>query len=147
MIDDEDATSVAFDLGTRYQVRQTGLSFGAAVQNLGGDAKFVSEAFPLPLTMRAGAAYRRAIPSIQGSGLVTTEFRKARGEDSRFHLGAEFAYRERLALRVGGKFGYDQQDVSFGFGVIHKAIRFDYALLPIGANLGTSHFFSVSAKI
>jgi hypothetical protein len=147
MIADEDATSIAFDLGGRYTLRDTGLSLGAAVQNLGGDATFVSEGFPLPRTVRAGAAYRRAIPSAQGTVLLSTEYRSARGEDSRFHVGGEFAYREWLALRAGMKFGYDEQDVSFGLGLARGPIHFDYAILPVGANLGTSHFFSVSANL
>ncbi|HET9951313.1 MAG TPA: hypothetical protein VFS09_05900, partial [Candidatus Eisenbacteria bacterium] len=87
------------------------------------------------------------IASLQGTGLLTTEYRKALGEDGRFHLGGEFAYHEWLALRAGGKFGYDDQDVSFGLGIAHKNIKFDYALLPIGSNLGSSHLFSISAKL
>jgi hypothetical protein len=128
-------------------VRDTGLSVGAAVQNLGGEATFVSEAFPLPRTLRAGAAYRRPIAALQGSALLTTEYRKARGEDGRFHVGGELDYREWLALRAGLKFGYDEQDVSFGLGVARGRLRFDYAVLPVGANLGTSHFFSIGAKL
>jgi len=147
LIADESATSIAFDFGGRYKVSDTGLSLGAAVQNVGGDAKFVAESFPIPLTTRLGAAYSHSIASLQGTGLLTTEYRKALGEDGRFHLGGEFAYHEWLALRAGAKFGYDDQDVSFGLGIAHKNIKFDYALLPIGANLGSTHIFSISAKL
>jgi hypothetical protein len=146
-IAEESATSVAFDFGGLYRVSDTGLSLGGAVQNVGGDAKFVSESFPIPLTTRLGAAYHHAISSLQGTGLLTTEYRKALGEDGRFHLGGEFAYHEWLALRAGAKFGYDDQDVSFGLGIAHKNIKFDYSLLPIGANLGSSHIFAISAKL
>lgn len=147
MIADENASSVAFDLGGRYAVGASGLSLGAAVQNVGGEAKFVAESFPLPLTIRGGAAYRREIKAMQGTGTVSTEFRKARGEDGRFHLGGEYAYHDWLALRAGAKFGYDEQDVSFGLGIVRGKIAFDYALLPIGANLGSSHLFSISARL
>lgn len=147
MIADENASSVAFDLGGRYAVGSSGLSLGAAVQNVGGEAKFVAESFPLPLTIRGGAAYRRKIGALQGTGLLSTEFRKARGEEGRFHLGGEYSFHDWLALRAGAKFGYDEQDVSFGLGIIRGAIEFDYALLPIGANLGSSHLFSISARL
>lgn len=147
MIADESASSIAFDLGGRYAVGASGLSLGAAVQNVGGQAKFVAESFPLPLTIRGGAAYRREIKAVQGTGLISTEFRKARGEESRFHLGGEYAYHDWLAFRTGAKFGYDNQDLSFGLGITRGAIAFDYALLPIGANLGSSHLFSISAKL
>lgn len=147
MIADENASSIAFDLGARYAVGTTGLTLGTAVQNVGGEAKFVAESFPLPLTVRGGAAFQHEIKALQGTGLISTEFRKARGEDARFHLGGEYAYRGWLALRTGAKFGYDEQDVSFGLGIKRGPIAFDYALLPIGANLGSSHLFSISAKL
>jgi hypothetical protein len=147
MIDSEDATSVAFDLGGRYRLKETGLTLGAALQNLGGEATFVSESFPLPRTLRAGAAYRRAIGSHEHSALLTTEYRKARGDDGKFHVGGEFGFRDWLALRAGVKFGYDDQDVSFGLGVIRGAIHFDYANQPNGSNLGSSHYFSIGANL
>lgn len=43
MIDQEDATAIAFDLGGRFQVAETGITLGGAVQNLGGNAKFVAQ--------------------------------------------------------------------------------------------------------
>ncbi len=147
MIDSEDATSVAIDLGGRYRVPDTGLSLGAALQNVGGEATFVSESFPLPRTIRAGAAYRHALGASGNSALLTTEYRKARGDDGKFHVGGEFGFRDWLALRAGAKFGYDDQDLSFGMGVVRGVIRFDYAILPIGSNLGSSHFFSIGANL
>ena len=147
MIDSEDATAVAIDLGGRYRVRETGLSMGAAIQNLGGEATFVSESFPLPRTVRAGAAYRHALGSSGHNALLSTEYRKARGDDGKFHVGGEFGFRDWLALRAGAKFGYDDQDLSFGLGVVRGVIRFDYAILPIGSNLGSSHFFSIGANL
>jgi hypothetical protein len=84
---------------------------------------------------------------MQGTGTLSTEFRKARGEDGRFHVGGEYAYHDWLALRAGAKFGYDEQDVSFGLGIVRGKISFDYALLPVGANLGSSHLFSLSARL
>src|SRR5206468_1572613 len=83
--------------------------FGAAVQSRGSDAKFISVTFPIPLTWRAGAAVSRQLPSLQGRGTLTTEIRKARDDKTHFHAGAEYSYRDRLALRVGGKFGYDDE--------------------------------------
>lgn len=146
MIDDEDATTFTFDLGGKYRVAETGFSLGAAVQNLGGDPTLVEEKIPLPTTVRAGAAFARAI-STHGKGTITAEVRKSRAEDARFHLGGEFDYKERVALRVGGKFGYDEEDLSFGLGITQKRLRFDYALVPLSSDLGTTHFFSLSARL
>lgn len=147
MIADEDATTIAFDLGTRYRVGESGLALGAAVQNIGGKPKFVQESFDLPMTMRFGAAWTRPLGGLRSQGTITSEIRKARSEDARFHLGGELLYRERIALRAGGKFGYDEEDLSFGIGIAHAKIRFDYALVPLTSDLGTAHLFSLTARL
>ncbi len=147
MIDQENATAVAFDLGGRMALGRSGVSLGAALQNLGGDAKFISESFPLPRTIRAGAALTRAIPSLEGKGVLSAEVRKARGDDTRVHVGGEFEYKDRVALRAGAKFGYDDEKMSFGVGLIQRRFRFDYALVPFTSDLGTTHFVSVNARL
>jgi len=147
MIDQETATAVAFDLGGRLPLGSSGVSLGAAIQNLGGDAKFISESFPLPRTIRAGAAITRAIPSVEGSGTLSAEFRKAKGDDSRFQIGGELGVKRHIALRAGAKFGYDEESMSFGIGLTQRRFAFDYALVPLSSNLGTTHFVSVSARL
>jgi hypothetical protein len=147
MIDEENASTFAFDLGGRYRLGESGLSLGAAAQNIGGDATFVSEPFSLPMTLRLGAAYSHALAGLHGLGTLSTELRKSKGEDARFHIGGEFAYKERVAFRVGGKMGYDVEELSFGMGITQKALRFDYGLVPLSSDLGTTHFFSLTAKL
>lgn len=147
MIDQETASVVAFDLGAQAGLGSSGVSLGAAIQNLGGDATFITESFPLPRTIRAGAAITRAIPSLTGKGVLSAEVRKARGDESHVHVGGEFEYKERLALRAGAKFGYDDESLSFGLGLVQHRFRFDYALVPFSSNLGTTHFVSLSARL
>jgi hypothetical protein len=147
MIDQETASVVALDLGAQVGLGHSGVSLGAAIQNLGGDATFITESFPLPRTFRAGAAVTRAIPSLTGKGVLSAEVRKARGDDSHVHVGGEFEYKERLALRAGAKFGYDDESLSFGLGLIQHRFRFDYALVPFSSNLGTTHFVSLTARL
>ena len=147
MIDEQSGATVAADLGARYRVRNTGLSFGAAAQNFGGKPKLVDESFRLPATLRLGAALSRPLSGLHSVGTITTEVRKSRSEDARFHVGGELTYKERLALRVGGKFGYDAEDVSFGVGLTQSKLRFDYALVPLSSDLGTAHFFSLTARL
>ena len=147
MIAEETATAVAFDLGAKVGLGRSGVTLGGAIQNLGGDAKFITESFPLPRTIRAGAAITRAIPSLTGKGVLSAEVRKARGDESHVHVGGEFEYKERLALRAGAKFGYDDESLSFGLGLIQRRFHFDYALVPFSSNLGTTHFVSLSARL
>jgi hypothetical protein len=147
MIADQSATALAFDLGARYRLGGTGVALGAAVQNVGGKPQFVQESFDLPTTLRLGAAWSRPLSTLHSQGTITTEVRKSRSEDTRFHVGGELLYHERVALRVGGKFGYDEEDVSFGIGLTQSRFRFDYALVPLSSNLGTAHFFSLTARL
>jgi len=144
MIDQEDATSFMGDVGAQYKLRDTGVTFGAAVQNVGGDSKFISESFPLPMTWRVGAAATRALPKLQGSGTLTAEIRQSKSDDTHVHLGGEYSYKEHVALRLGGMFGYDDQSLSFGLGLAKDWFHFDYALVPLSSDLGTTHFFSVT---
>jgi hypothetical protein len=144
MIDEFDATAFLVDVGARYRLRDTGVSFGGAVQNLGGDSKFISESFPTPVTWRVGAAGSRDLAKLNGRGTLTAEVRQAKADDMHFHVGAEYAYREHLALRMGGKFGYDDESLSFGLGLAKDWFHFDYALVPLTSDLGTTHFFSVT---
>ena len=144
MIAGLDATAVTGDVGARYRLEDNGLSFGAALQNIGGDAKFESEEFSLPFTYRLGAAFSRPISKWNGSGTLSAEYRQARADDGRFHLGGELVYRQLLALRAGAKFGYDEEDLSFGLGLKKDWFGFDYALVPLSSDLGTSHFISIT---
>lgn len=144
MIDQYDATALLVDAGARYRLAQTGVTFGAAVQNLGGDATFISEGFPTPVTWRLGAAASREMEKLSGRGTVTAEVRQARADDVHFHIGGEYSYREHVALRIGGKFGYDDESVSFGLGLAKDWFRFDYALVPLSSDLGTTQFFSLT---
>jgi hypothetical protein len=144
MIDEFDATAMMGDVGAQYRLRDTGVSFGAALQNVGGDSKFVTETFPTPMTWRVGAAASRQIPQLQGRGTLTAEVRHARDDQAHFHVGGEYSYRERVALRVGAKFGYDEESLSFGLGLAKDWIHFDYALVPLSSDLGTTHFFSLT---
>ena len=60
------------------------------------------------------------IQIIVPEGTLSAEVRKARGDDSRFHVGGEFEFKERVALRAGAKLGYDDEKMSFGLGLIQR---------------------------
>lgn len=144
MIDQVDATTIAADVGAKYRVSDTGITLGASVANLGGDAKFDAEEFPIPLTWRLGGAWSKNLAALHGRGTLSAEYRQAKEDDGKFHLGGEYAFRERLALRAGGAFGYDDQDMSFGIGLMKDWFRFDYALVPFSSDLGSTHLFSLT---
>jgi hypothetical protein len=147
MIDQEDASATALDAGLRLVVPRTRLALAGAVQNLGTKAKFETESFGLPSTVRVGAAYGFGLPSMGSDVRLTSEVRKVSGDDSHLQLGGEFLYHGTAALRAGYKMGYDEESVSFGLGLRRDRFAFDYALVPLSADLGTTHFFSLTAHL
>jgi len=147
MIDQEVASSVAFDLGARLAVPRTSLVLAGALQSLGSKPTFVSESFDLPTMLRLGASQRWGVEGWSSDARLTAEYRETKGEDSKFHLGGEWLYKGTAALRAGYKFGYDEESATFGLGLVGSRFSFDYALVPLSADLGTTHFFSLTASL
>ncbi len=147
MIDQMDATSVAFDAGALYRIPRTSLSVAGALQNVGTNATFITESFGLPTTVRVGAAYGIGVPAWGSQARLTAEFHNASGEGSRTQFGGEFLYHKVVALRAGLKLGYDEEKVAFGLGLNRDRFSFDYALVPLTSDLGTTHFFSLTARL
>lgn len=142
-IDDKNAVALAVDAGAIYRASAK-IKFSLALQNLGTKMKFVDEADPLPLNVRAGGAYavsERLKLAAELAGWL---------QDEKFYpsLGAEYWFRDALALRGGYKFGYDTANLgpevglSLGFGVKVKGLGVDYSFLPFG-DLGSVHRFGI----
>jgi len=144
MIDQETASTFSMNLGLLYAVKQTGLTFGGAVQNLGGDASFITETFSLPLTYSLGGAFGHDVMKGNGHATLTAEYRQAKSDDGHFNMGAEYTYKRTVSLRGGYKTGYDDQQWSVGLGVSHSWYAFDYALVPFSSDLGNANVFSLT---
>lgn len=142
-IDDESAYALAVDAGGIYRATDK-IKFSLALQNLGTKMKFVDESDPLPLVVRAGGSYAVS-QRLQLAGELAGWL-----QDEKFYpsLGAEYWFRDALALRGGYKFGYDTANLgalvglSLGFGVKVQGLGVDYAFLPFG-DLGNIHRFGV----
>ena len=142
-IDDETAYAFAVDAGAIYRATEK-LKFSMAVQNLGTKMKFVDESDPLPVSLRAGGAYK-ASDKLTVAAEINEYF-----QDEKFYpsLAAEYWFREALALRGGYKFGYDTSNLgaevglSLGFGIKVQGLGLDYAFLPFG-DLGNIHRFGM----
>lgn len=126
-----------------------GLTLGAAVGNLGGNARFTFDGRPgdevsLPLTARAGAAYRRSFRD-RGAWMIAADVRKASQDDATGHAGLEVTWMP-VSLRAGTRLGTDVGHFTAGLGLEAGRFRFDYAFLPTGEVLGTSHRAELSAR-
>ncbi len=151
----ETANGIAFDIGTQYTLDFNNLTIAMAMTNFGPDlklsgpnlnvihdknknfplnrltpAQLQTDNYPLPLHFQVGI----------GMDLARTEFFKSRiGIDAshpndnkeRVHLGTEFIFFDRLALRVGYKHNYDDENFTFGGGISDFLsgikVNFDYA--------------------
>ncbi len=146
-IDDETATGFAFDVGGRYDTPVEGLSLGAGVFNVGPEMKFVAQKFSIPMTVRGGAAYTLPLENWQSSVLMAADVVSYKGEEVKFHAGAEYTYREMVSVGVGYKFGYDVEGLSAGAGFHRGALSLNYAFSMIESDLGDAHRVSLSYRL
>ena len=140
----DDASGYGFDFGVNYQSNIAGLTFGAAVRNLGSMNQLRSESTKLPADFRLGAAYNFSLQNSKLDFTALAGFQKYTSQgDSHIHLGGEAVYDKLLSLRIGYASGYDTKNISAGFGVNLKGINLDYAYVPIKYGLGDSHIISI----
>lgn len=152
---DEVADGIAFDIGTQYRLDFQNLTIAMSMSNFGADMRFDgpnlniihdtdpnfplsrltpgrlrTEDFPLPLNFQVGI----------GFDIYTAGFIKIRGgidavhpndNDERLHVGTEFSFFDRLFIRGGYKYNYDDENYTFGAGAnlpfSGSLIYFDYA--------------------
>jgi hypothetical protein len=133
------SSGYALDLGAQVSPGMSNMSLGAAVQNIGKMGAMRDEEIPLPLTVRAGLAYRVTADPINGNMLVTADVSKASDYRTTLHGGLEYQLERRLALRGGYLFGQDERGFSAGLGLRFTMYRLDYAYVPFDCDLGDTH--------
>lgn len=146
-IEEEKANGYALDFGTIYKIWPR-FSFGVNVQNLGPGIKFVREKDPLPLTVKAGAAYI----FVEDILTLSADAKYLPKEEHKLseNIGLEYWVSQNMALRVG----YDTANisdienfngVSAGMGFRFAGFNLNYAWMPYGI-LGDTHRLSVGYK-
>lgn len=139
------ANAVAVDLGGQFRVEEA-ITVGAMVQNLGPGIKYSQVRFMLPTAARIGAAIGASgLGRDQVTLLADVECSLA---DRRYLVsgGAEYAWRDAVALRAGACFGPRWLVVTAGMGVNVGGYRMDYAAQfggygEIPHSIGISHVF------
>lgn len=157
----DSAHAAAADLGLLYSPEGSRVKYGASLANLGTKIKFKEDAFPLPLTFRAGAsvelwdvplllAAQADFPNDSGAALrLGGEYRAA--ENFRLRLGYKTSSSGDRDAILGRELGGGATGVSslFGFfagvGLYMGGFSLDYALAPYG-ELGSAHRVSFSMK-
>ncbi len=137
------AHTLTSDLGIAWHTPFTGLTLGAAVQNLGGSLTFVRESFPLPRTWRVGVS--QAL--FGGRFLAVADAVKPRDAGWEAAFGLEAHGASFFALRSGGIVRGDRSfEYTAGLGVQLKGISFDYAWTPRSGGVDNQQRFSLGVE-
>jgi len=142
----DEAFGLGFDIGALYFVNNK-LQLGCAVLSIGPKMKFEAEEFCLPLVSKLGMIYKTSENYLDGDIMLGLDLVKPRDDGLKMHWGAEYIYRKSLSLRTGYQFGYDEKNISFGFGIRYGKYGMDYAFVPFGSSLGDVHRISLELKI
>ncbi|MBM3324676.1 MAG: PorV/PorQ family protein, partial [Calditrichaeota bacterium] len=158
---------VSVDLGTLYQTGLRSLTLGMAIQNLGPNVTYSGsywdyrnatksggifelgyEDAALPTMFRLGVAANvfemlNVRPGDKHDATLSVEMNHPNDNRERLNIGGEYVWNKILALRLGGKFAYDTESFSAGFGLrvpIAENLRFtfDYAY---------SHYGDITAAV
>lgn len=139
------AAGGAADGGALWRTPVKGLTLGASILNAGPDVKFENEGDPLPLTLRAGAAWSFAStrdPTFAFSNfLLTADAFKTRDEDAGASAGLEMEMNLFEQSRLGLRLGYLLREIgsfSFGVGIDDGRFSLDYAM-AMAQRLSNAH--------
>lgn len=127
------ATAYAGDLGYLVRAPEPGFSLGASVLNIGQKMTFISEGDPLPLTYRAGVAWKPLLPDTltlparQEVTFVGDAYYLARERAWRGMVGAEYTTLRRFAVRFGYRLNDDIAGFTVGLGASFGPLGVDYA--------------------
>jgi hypothetical protein len=136
---------VAFDAGAQW--RAGPVSLGLAAQNFGGGMNWGGQRWRMPASLGGGVAFDHAASGLRLAvdlAAPSDYYRSARA-------GAEWRWRERLALRAGYRreLGAPADDrlngPAFGFGAGAGAFWIDYGYV-IAPEGGTTHRFGLSLR-
>ncbi len=143
-IEEEKAEAYAGDAGMLYEPGQR-FSIGISVLNFGSKVQFISESDPLPLTIKAGGAYRLS------KGLtIAVDASKPIDNEISVHTGIEWVYKNLLAVRTGFKTDTIENldalsGLSGGLGFHWKGWGIDYAWVPYG-KFGSTHRINLMGR-
>ncbi len=130
------ARGIAVDVGYFMYTLLEGLSLGVTVQNIGGRVQYYREKQPIPLTVRAGLAYRFYPSRFQ----ISLDAVKSIDTDVLINLGMEYVFQNLVAFRLGNQFRQDEVlRPSFGIGLqVMKTYMINYTYAAL-TDLGETH--------
>jgi len=143
-------STIAFDLGTLYDVGVAGMKIGFAIQNIGGQVQFIDRQARIPTVFRVGTS-AELIKSGANKLIGSFEFSHPPDNSERLNGGMEYGFKDFLFLRTGYNFNYDSEGFAAGAGVkfpvspLNTNATFDYAYTDM-KTLGAGHRFSLNIR-
>ncbi len=151
----ESSSGLAFDIGTQYKLDWQNLTIAMSMKNFGADLQFdgedlnvtydkeqnipknrltparlLTEEYPLPLSFQVGFA----LDIIQTDFFsMITEIDAVHPNDNkeRINIGTELAFYNRIFLRSGYRYNYDDEGLTLGVGAnlpfSQSRVAFDYS--------------------
>jgi Type IX secretion system protein PorV len=110
------SNSIAFDIGTLYDIPILRTRLGISVNNLGRDLKYLNETYSLPTALRFGARTTLYEEGIHRA-FVVVQIGRPNDADEQYNVGVEYTYQDLVSLRSGYRFNYDTENWSGGVGV------------------------------
>jgi hypothetical protein len=136
----DDASGLAFDIGTNYTKDNFSASF--VISNLGSINELRHAATKLPASLRLGAGYK-IIKTDFAFRFALDGFKVLDGGKMHIHAGGEAAYKDMFFLRAGYQTNYENKSLTAGIGFRYKAITLDYAFVPYKYEFSNSNTFSL----
>lgn len=142
---DIDASSIAFDIGTLYDIEVLRTRLGISVTNLGRDLKYLNEQYSLPTTLRFGARVN-VYEEADHRAFAVFQIGRPNDAEEQYNLGAEYTFQDMFSMRAGYRFNYDTENFSGGLGVNLRSLglpgAIDYSYTNYKYLAGT-HMFTV----
>ncbi|MBN1997421.1 PorV/PorQ family protein [candidate division KSB1 bacterium] len=143
---DNNVAGFAADFGTIFHPGFHSLRVGMSINHFAGQFKYEETAFELPLTFKIGAAMDVLDLMGEHSDPLVIEIDAIHPRDytERIHLGGEYMFKNKIALRAGYKFNYDEESLSAGIGFKFTMsgvdLKVDYAYNAMDVFDGISRF-------
>ena len=130
------SNAIAFDFGTIYVTEWNDFTFGMSVRNFSEEPQYAFDSFQLPLTFRIGGSINAfgLFPTLNDnhSFIIAAEAQHPRSYSERINLGAEYSFKNIASIRFGYLHNYDEQNITFGAGLMIGPLKIDYAHTPFG---------------
>jgi hypothetical protein len=79
--------------------------------------------------------------------MIAADLVQPRDYDQQYNVGLEYGFKNLLFLRGGYKLKYDQEGMTFGFGLNYTNVSIDYSYSDFGDYLDSVHRFTVGFSI